>query len=410
MLSLYNFLTEYMVLEGGAAGHMAHPIDYIDFTAEDLKQLVKDIFLGNIEDVTEKIDGTNIQASMNNAGEVVFIRNNGDLNSERGGMSVDDMAIKWKDKPRIANTFMTAGHIIDDVFTKLGSRFFNPDENTRLVVNCECVNAGVTNIVPYNSAMVAFHDIWIYTKIDGKWKVQKVTKNGLDKLEKACEGMDTAKPTPKIIIKTVEESNDLVDKYIKLIDNLFGSDNHKTINDWKKDRFDELLNGKWSWIKTNAEGQQIIFNRWFNGDKKVNLRELKKIYPDNVDDINVIEKSSLYKEVISEIVEPLETIFLNLGNDVIKLCQGLLNGVKNDSVVKQLQQDVKDVVKYIEKDGTPEIQAKLLNQLNRLNRLGGDGSINSTEGIVFKYKGRLMKLTGSFAPLNQILGSIKYSI
>jgi hypothetical protein len=51
----------------------------------------------------------------------------------------------------------------------------------------------------------------------------------------------------------------------------------------------------------------------------------------------------------------------------------------------------------------------LVKQLKRLERLGGDQSINSVEGIVFKYQGRLMKLTGSFAPLNQILGSIKFA-
>jgi hypothetical protein len=37
-------------------------------------------------------------------------------------------------------------------------------------------------------------------------------------------------------------------------------------------------------------------------------------------------------------------------------------------------------------------------------QLGGDDSINHAEGIVFNYKGRTMKMTGSFAGLNQIIG------
>ena len=67
------------ILEGGASGHMAHSIDFSFFTAGDLKELVRDIFTGKIEDMTEKIDGTNIQATMNQFGEVVFIRNQGIL-------------------------------------------------------------------------------------------------------------------------------------------------------------------------------------------------------------------------------------------------------------------------------------------------------------------------------------------
>ena len=67
---------------------MAHIIDETDFTCQDLLNLIDDLFGGKITTATEKLDGTNIQASMNDKGEVIFIRNKGDLNSERGGMTI----------------------------------------------------------------------------------------------------------------------------------------------------------------------------------------------------------------------------------------------------------------------------------------------------------------------------------
>lgn len=79
--------------------------DYTEFTLRDLKGLIRNLFSGKIEDITEKIDGTNIQATMNTKGQVVFIRNKTDLNSELGGMTIDDMARKWEDKPSVAKTF-----------------------------------------------------------------------------------------------------------------------------------------------------------------------------------------------------------------------------------------------------------------------------------------------------------------
>lgn len=409
MKGLYNFLLESIVNEGGAAGHLAHVIDFSDFTAKNLKELVSDIFSGKIEDITEKIDGLNLQATMNQQGEVVFIRNAGDINSAQGGMSITDMATKYASKPSVADTYIKAGKIIKKVFNRIGVDFFNPNPNTRIVLNCECVNAGQTNIIPYAAANVAFHDIWTYKNMSGTWSVVDISKKGLDIIEKACEGLDDAKPTPKVIVEITANSNELIKKYHDMIDDLFEKDENMSIDSWKRKKFIELLEGKWSWIKTQPDGIEVFYDRWFNKNKRVNLRELKKLYPENAEELDGIEKSSLYKDVIDEITEPLDTIFLKLGNDVIRLCAGLLNGAKNDNVVVKLQDDMRKVIKDVKSEGSSSSQMKLVKQLKRLERLGGDQSINSVEGIVFKYKGRLMKLTGSFAPLNQILGSIKFS-
>lgn len=142
MRNLYDYILENIILEGGAAGHMAHPMDYDDLSIDDIIELITELFSGQIENITEKIDGTNIQATMNPQGNVVFVRNKKDLNSNTGGMSVSDMAEKWSDKPNVANTFVNSGRIIEKVFNKIGVDFFNPDINTKILVNCECVTAG----------------------------------------------------------------------------------------------------------------------------------------------------------------------------------------------------------------------------------------------------------------------------
>jgi hypothetical protein len=46
--------------------------------------------------------------------------------------------------------------------------------------------------------------------------------------------------------------------------------------------------------------------------------------------------------------------------------------------------------------------------MQKLNALGGDDMIFPAEGVCFNYKGKLYKLTGTFAPVNQILGALKY--
>ena len=54
--------------------------------------------------------------------------------------------------------------------------------------------------------------------------------------------------------------------------------------------------------------------------------------------------------------------------------------------------------------GFSSIKKKLKLELERLTSIGGKNKIVPNEGIVFVYGGKTFKLTGTFAPLNQILG------
>lgn len=397
MKSLKQYIN--IILEGGQSGHMAHIIDYDDFTRDDLIELVSNLFDGKIEDVTEKIDGTNIQATMNLAGEVVFIRNKTDLNSDRGGMSISDMAEKWASKPQVAQTFVTAGETITKVFEKIGKEWFNPNPTTRRIVNCECVIAGKTNIIPYASDQVDFHDIWIYEKGIVGWVKKEVTKEGLKNIENACDSIDNAQLTPKVLIQVTKDSERLKNQYIKDINKLFGK--NLSIREWKYDRYFELISKEYPWLLDGRHDD--VYARWFDGNKQLNLRELKKIYKDNLDEFVELDKNG-YKDIVGKVIEPLDILFLKLSNDIIRLCKGLLNDGSKDSSILQLKKDMEDIKKAVENEGSEEMKSKLTHQLNRLMQLGGDDSINHAEGIVFNYKGRTMKMTGSFAGLNQIIG------
>ena len=51
---------------------------------------------------------------------------------------------------------------------------------------------------------------------------------------------------------------------------------------------------------------------------------------------------------------------------------------------------------------------QLKRQIQRFKKAGGFNKIVPSEGIVFDYKGNTYKLTGLFAPINQILGMTKF--
>lgn len=396
-------LTQYVqIFEGGASGHMAHIIDETDFTCQDLLDLIDDLFGGKISNATEKLDGTNIQASMNNLNEVVFIRNKGDLNSERGGMTIQDMIEKWKDKPTVQKAFVSAGKTLEKIFKRIGSKFFNPDPNTRLLVNCECIVSGTTNIMYYDDDQVDFHNIWVYKKEGDEWKKDSVTKDGLSIIQKAIEKDDKAKLTPNIIIQVTKDSNKFANEYKKKVIGLFKSEGlgkDATIEDWKKKRFGNIA-PEWMTEK------DAFFNRWFNSDKSVNIRILKKSYPEHVDEIVSIDKKD-YKKYVKDVIEPIDDLFLDMSNKVIELTSGLINDGVKDKAIINLKNEIEATKKLVDEKGTQEDKDKLRDQLLRLQKLGN--KLNSTEGIVFTWKDRMMKMTGSFAAANAIIGA-KYRI
>lgn len=382
-----------LVTEGGMGGHMAHPIDYDDLTFGDLIDMIEQLFSGQITELKEKLDGTNIQATVNTSGEVVFIRNKGDLNSEKGGMSVNDMAKKWADKPAVAKNYVKAGEVINKIFTKIPVKYFNPNTDTKVVVNCECISAGQTNVMLYERDRVAFHGTATYKLKNGKWELLNETEGEPQEIRKAADGIEEALPRPKLVIKNVELAKQESSKAVTRLEILMNDNavNEKsTIGDYKRIRYDEIAP---SWAKNDD-----CFNRIINKDKSKNLRILKKDYPE----LPAYEKSKDAKNLYRDIMEPLDTLFSQIGNALISLLDGFTNADDSDKVISMLQAELESDKEYVEREGTDEMKDVMTRSLQRLSKL--NNRLNATEGVVFQYKGKLMKMTGAFSALNQLLG------
>lgn len=75
---------------------------------------------------------------------------------------------------------------------------------------------------------------------------------------------------------------------------------------------------------------------------------------------------------------------------------------------QRLHDEIKREANNIKLNGNLDQIAKVEKELNRLDSIGGIDSIIPSEGLVFQFKGKLFKLTGTFAAINQLMGIIKY--
>ena len=76
--------------------------------------------------------------------------------------------------------------------------------------------------------------------------------------------------------------------------------------------------------------------------------------------------------------------------------------------MQRLHKELRDEAEKIRKSGDISKIEKVESELARLDRIGGIESIIPSEGLVFMYKGKIYKLTGTFAAINQLMGIIKY--
>ena len=400
------------VFEGGASGHMLHPYDVDEFTGYDIEELIRTMFGGKMEGMTEKMDGFGMQASMNPKGVVVFIRNKTNLNSEKGGMTLSDFATQWAENPTALDNYTRGGKIIEAVFKKIGKDWFNPNVTTRRVVNCECILAGTTNTIPYPSDQVDFHNIWIYEKqeSDSEWKNIEVTKKGLDVLEKACEGIDNAKITPQVIIKYSEETARLEKKWLEAWNKFikeYDCSPDISIEGIKYSLFYKWVEKNASWLMEDHKASMDVCRRWLFGDKNsANLRDLKAIYANHLDEFNKLEKNS--NKLASDVILPLQKFFYGMGADVVKATSGFINDGQ-DGTIKSLLKDLQTATDKIKKEGSLEDNEFLQKWLDVLKDIGEE-NLASAEGIVFSYKGKMMKFIGAFVPLNRIIGYSKYTM
>jgi hypothetical protein len=74
--------------------------------------------------------------------------------------------------------------------------------------------------------------------------------------------------------------------------------------------------------------------------------------------------------------------------------------------IERLRREVEQEIANIDRSGDERSKILLQKELSRLGNIGNVSS--SIEGVVFSYNGSTYKLTGSFAPINQILGIGRY--
>ena len=408
----YQFVNESLLMEGGAYGHMNHPFDVqMNLTFGDLKNIVKKALSGKLELAREKTDGQALAISWVN-GRLVAARNKSHLKSKgKDAMGVQDVISKFAGRGSVSDAFSFAIKDLESAVKGLSDKDKKDIfKDGKCFMNCEIIYPENTNVVPYGTSLLVFHGTMEYNEAGDAVGENPAAGAKLaamvKKINADVQSKFTIQGPP---IQKLPVNKDLKAKqpvYLGMISKLqseFGLTDKNGVADYHQAWWRQFVDKN---APSLDEHQKIgLIKRWAFGDKSFRLADIKdaklKAWADQTDkkDQAKITKDNLLK---------FEEIFLGVGADVLSFMTSVLTA-NPEAAKQQMVGRLETAISSIKATGDAKNLAKLEIELARLNALGGFDKIVPNEGIVFSYKGATYKLTGAFAPLNQILGIFTFS-
>jgi len=411
-----------LLLMGGAYGHMSHPFDNNDLTFGDLKNIIT-LGLGGKLDredgVTEKLDGQNLMISWVD-GELKAARNKGHLKN-KGATAPNTKGVQkiFAGRGNVEAAFVGAmkdlSSAIKGLSDKQKEKVFG---NGTKWMNLEIMFPATTNVVDYDVAEIVFHGTLEYDDSGSPIGQPKDSARMLQGMIKQINAnvqkrFNISKPNFLTVPKH-QDFGKMKSKFLgklKKIQSYYALKDTSRLGEYHQSFWQEYVFNASKQYKVKLKNNQFVqlVNRWAYFDKSYKIPQIKKDYEDNPKFLEWILSTDKndHSKIFKDNIQPIETLFFEVGVEILKNISGYI-AASPDRTVQIMKKEVESALKDLKSGGNPEKLKKLKLQIEKLEAIGGVNAIVPSEGIVFKYKGNVYKFTGAFAPINQILGSLKF--
>ena len=410
-----------LIIEGGAYGHMAHPFDDKDLTFGDLKKIVE-LGLGgqlNREDnVTEKLDGQNLMISWRD-GKLITARNKGHLKN-RGETALDIKGVESKFKGRgdIRNAFVFAVRDLQKAIKSLSAKqqekIFG---NGSKWMNLEVLWPASENVINYDLAQIIFHGAQEYDdsgRVIGQAKDSARMLQGM--IQQVNQHIQKKYKIAKPNFLTVSKHQDfgkMKDKFygrLKKLQNQFALKDNDTLALYHQRFWEEYIYNAAKQFKYKIPTNVLrrLTKRWAFFDKSYSIRDIKATVKNDkfIDWVLTTDKID-HQQMVKNNMKPFEELFFEVGVEIMKNIDGWL-AVNPAQSVQKIRKKLQSAISSVRSGGDLKKLNKLKQQLSKLDSIGGLDAVIPSEGIVFKYNGKVYKFTGAFAPVNQITGMMTF--
>ncbi len=410
-----------LLLMGGAYGHLAHPFDDNRLTFRDLKTMIDLALQGKLDSVSEKTDGQNLMISYIN-GKVRAARNKGQLkNFGQNSLDIKGIQNMFSGRGEIENAFVYAMKDLEKSIKKLSKKDLDTIfGNGKSFMSLEVMYVPTTNVIPYGINMLVFHGTMTYNE---KGEATGQSKSAGSKLTKLIKKVNAnvqkhfdiqALPNTKLPkVKDYEAKKSTFLSRVNTLQRDYVLSDTDTVGDYHQHFWLEyVLAGAKSSDYPNPTDNVLysLMKRWAFFDKSYKIPTIKKDlkeYPKFLEWVLATDKQD-HTKIWKDNVSKFERIFLDLGAEVLSNMENFLSANPTQAAVK-MRQELAKTIKKIRSSNDLRTMDMMKAQLDKVQSMGGFKKLVPTEGITFMFKGKVYKLTGLFAPINQILGMLKYT-
>lgn len=413
-----------LISEGGKAGHMMHPYENLHMKISDMKRMIED-FQNDFE-ISEKVDGANLFFTVNSStGQVLFSRNKADMSYQE---TLDKFG---PDHP--AHILFNEGtkSIFNAIQRSLNMEevrqiFGQHPEGGKTYINFEIMHPKKPNQIKYDMKWIVFHAI-----VDFDINGEKVLSSSddprllslIEKLQPYFNVYDNdfnlgSNFKIKLNSLSSEDVNELLIE-LESITRKLGISDEMTIADAIKSEIMSLLDRENLANRLSSDKIDLIYNFITDENSIIKGTEIKKGLDKEVQkaltDLGLTSKTKAYK-IIKKVISDFKPLFILLGIKLLHNVQSrYMSSEASEKNVNELRRlliaAIEDYNEMLSRENLSEREIQITNSLEShvedVNYYGIDYVVSSpVEGGVFiGHDGNTYKVTGGFAPLNQILGT-----
>ena len=430
---------------GGKYGHMDHLYDNPNITFSVIKKVMIKAAEGELEG-TEKTDGQNnfLSFDIENQ-EALAIRNN--THQSAGGINVvalkrfftADREKKGK-KPApesVVNAFVDSMNDFELIASRFSEevqrRLFLTDAGERIFYNCEVMATDNPNVVVYDTNTLLIQrkghlKLNLDTKESSGFtrEEEQTVEKYLSQFENSLNKFQDNLQKQKFSIQTnairkIEKLSDdtiLNDALVSLDNELqrAGISDNQTVIEYLISQLDSLIDEKID-LEPVVKKELIKAILEFKSKGRILVRTIKNIVEMTPEDskekiLSMLQNKNLLKELLSQAIWPIEKVIHFYAVELLRTLESLYildNSKESQRLQKTLSKSINSIDKVTLSKDYPNLHASLLKQLNKLKAIEDQYEVaTAAEGFVFDHDGHTYKFTGTFAPINQILGMFKY--
>jgi hypothetical protein len=445
-------MNKQLLLEGGVAGHMAHPYENSSMQISKLKELFKTASRGfpGLK-VTEKLDGQNIFLSYDvESREVRAARNK--TQAAAGGYNkqalIDaltvDRPVEKRVPQNVVDSYRDALENFEKVARIVDRDVFHTEGGGTIFYNAEIMDPRSPNVVDYDAQSLVIHRVGHIEIREGISDIEpKEAEFHAKQLEQVLKDVQADSNMPVVKVNAITNFKEFIEKRdaykraIAAIDNTItdvGLTDNYTIGEYLNQRVMMILRRKlgsfdYSEEALYAMAQAVVFYRTESKIPRIKteiaavLSHIPEMQQRERDLCHKLLRDRVaLKELSNKAAAALVNIVHVFAVEILENFTSayiIQSDVAVDKLRKKVSKKISDIRGVADKDDLRVLQSGLQ------KLLGGDVDAEevledeaiaaaiqrittTVEGLVFDFDGKTYKLTGNFAPINQIMGLGRY--